>query len=74
MFLKKQILLTGDSVVYASSGFEHSLNKPCINIKISKKNIKEFEAITKKNIGNLMAIIYKENILTPLEKNLESEL
>lgn len=65
IFLKKQILLTGDSVVYASSGFEHSLNKPCINIKISKKNIKEFEAITKKNIGNLMAIIYKENILTP---------
>ncbi len=63
VFLKNEIILTGDSVAYASAGFEQTFNKPCIHIKISSKDIKEFEAVTRKNIGNLMAIVYKESVL-----------
>jgi preprotein translocase subunit SecD len=59
--LKKDIILSGDSIIYATSGFESNLNKPCINIKIDKYSAKKFEKITMKNIGRPMAIVYKEN-------------
>ncbi|HIH2762501.1 MAG TPA: protein translocase subunit SecD [Candidatus Azoamicus sp. MARI] len=68
IFLKNDILLTGDAIVHASASFEHTLNKPCINIKISKKDIKNFESVTRNNVGNLMAIVYKESILTSGEE------
>lgn len=63
IFLKNDVLLTGDSIIYATSSFESGFNKPCINIKISDKDIKKFENFTRKNIGSLMAIVYKEVII-----------
>lgn len=62
IFLKPDIILTGESIVNASASFENTLNKPCINVKISSKNVEKFEEITRKNIGKLMAIIYKESV------------
>lgn len=63
IFLKNEVILTGDSIVYASAGFENVFNKPCINIKVSSKDIKRFENLTRNNIGNLMAIVYKEIVI-----------
>lgn len=74
IFLKNEILLTGDSVVNASASFEHTLNKPCINIKISNKDIKEFEYITRQNIGKLMAIVYKESVLTSGKEDIKERI
>ena len=62
IILKNKPILTGNSIIHATSGFENTFNKPCINITIKKKDAKIFNKITKKNIGNLIAIIYKENI------------
>lgn len=63
ILLKNKSILSGESIIYASSGFDQIRNKPCVNIKLGKKNIKSFEEITKKNIGKQMAIIYKESFL-----------
>ncbi len=63
VLLKAKSILNGDDIIYASAGFENQLNKPCINIKLDKKNIDLFKKTTAKNIGKPMAIIYKENII-----------
>jgi len=63
ILIKNKSILTGDAIVHASSGFEQHSNKPCINIKLGGKNIELFEETTMKNIGNLMAIIYKESVI-----------
>lgn len=69
ILVKNKSILTGDSIIYASSGFENQSNKPCINIKLGGNNIKKFEKITSKNIGKPMAIIYKEIKLIKKETN-----
>ncbi len=67
--LKNKNILTGDSIIYASSGFEQTLNKPCVNLRIDKKSAELFKKITTKNIGKPMAIVYKEK----LKKNNKEE-
>ncbi|HIH2763132.1 MAG TPA: protein translocase subunit SecD [Candidatus Azoamicus sp.] len=74
ILLKNEILLTGESVIHASAGFEHTLNKPCINIKISNKDITDFEFVTRKNIGKLMAIVYKESVLTSGKEEIKERI
>ena len=63
VLIKEKSILSGDAIIHASAGFEQQLNKPCINIRLGKKNIDLFEQTTLKNIGNQMAIVYKENII-----------
>ena len=63
ILIKNKSILTGDAIVHASAGFEQQLNKPCINIRLGGKDIKLFEETTMKNVGKLMAIIYKESII-----------
>lgn len=63
VLLKNKSVLSGDSIIYASSGFDQLKNMPCVNIKLGNKNIKYFEDMTKKNIGNLMAVLYKESFI-----------
>ncbi|HIH2763450.1 MAG TPA: SecDF P1 head subdomain-containing protein [Candidatus Azoamicus sp.] len=74
IFLKNEILLTGESIAHATSSFEHTLNKPCINIKIANQDIKKFENITRENIGNLMAIVYKESVLVSGKEEIKEKI
>lgn len=69
ILIKNKSILTGESIIHASAGFDNQFNKPCINIKLGK-NIKNFEQSTMKNIGKPMAIIYKESIM----KNQKEEI
>ena len=69
VLVKNKSILNGDSIIYASSGFEAQSNKPCINIKLGGTNIGKFEKITSKNIGKPMAIIYKEIKIIKKEKD-----
>lgn len=63
VLLKNKSILTGNSIIQAHSGLEHTFNKPCVNIKIDEKSAKIFKRQTTKNIGNPMAIIYKETYI-----------
>ncbi|MDP2763128.1 MAG: hypothetical protein Q8O27_01265 [Enterobacteriaceae bacterium] len=60
ILVKNKIILDGNSIINASTGFDSQFNKPCINIKLGGNNISLFELTTMQNIGNQMAIIYKE--------------
>lgn len=66
--LKNKSIIKGEAIINASSGFENIFNKPCVNIKIDKKNSEILINKTKKKIGKPMAIIYKE---TSIKNNKE---
>lgn len=61
MLLKDQIILTGDSIVSASAGFNPETNGPEVYIRLDSKGADRFGALTKENVGNLMATVFIEN-------------
>lgn len=72
--LKNKSIIKGESIIYASSGFENTFNKPCVNIKIDEKSAKRLNRKTIKNIGKPMAIIYKESYIKNTEEKIKEEI
>ncbi|HIH2762813.1 MAG TPA: protein translocase subunit SecD [Candidatus Azoamicus sp.] len=72
--LKNKSIINGESIIYASSGFENTFNKPCVNIKINEKAAKKLNKKTTKNINKLMAIIYKESYIKNNKEEFKEEV
>lgn len=72
--LKNKSIIKGESIIYASSGFENTFNKPCVNIKINENAAKKLNKTTIKNIGKPMAIIYKESFIKDNKEELKEEI
>lgn len=72
--LKNKSIIKGESIIYASSGFENTFNKPCVNIKIDEKAAKRLNKKTTKNIGKPMAIIYKESYIKNNKEEFKEEI
>ena len=58
--LKRNVVLTGENIVDASSGFDQN-SRPAVNITLDSLGAKTFSKITSKNIGKAMAVIFIEN-------------
>tara|TARA_B100000123_G_scaffold214439_1_gene163006 strand:+ start:1360 stop:3147 length:1788 start_codon:yes stop_codon:yes gene_type:complete len=58
--LKRNVVLTGENIVDASSGFDQN-SRPAVNITLDSLGAKTFSKITGKNIGKAMAVIFIEN-------------
>ena len=58
--LKRNVVLTGENSVDASSGFDQN-SRPAVNITLDSLGAKTFSKITGKNIGKAMAVIFIEN-------------
>ena len=58
--LKRNVVLTGENIVDASSGFDQN-SRPAENITLDSLGAKTFSKITGKNIGKAMAVIFIEN-------------
>ncbi len=68
ILVKKKIILTGDSIIDATSGFDTSDHKAVVSLRLaSGRSINLFERTTRENIGKIMAIIYREH--KTIEKN-----
>lgn len=72
--LKNKSIIKGEAIIYASSGFEHTFNKPCVNIKINENAAKKLNKTTIKNIGKPMAIIYKESYIKNNKEEIKEEI
>ncbi|MFM8453581.1 MAG: protein translocase subunit SecD [Gammaproteobacteria bacterium] len=59
VLLKKEIVLTGDSIIYASNAISAE-GRPEVNIRLSGGSTSGFNQITGANIGKRMAVVYKE--------------
>ncbi len=59
--LKRQIVLSGDSITSASSSFDPQTASHSVSVQLGGGGESFFNKITKENIGNMMAIVYVES-------------
>ena len=60
VLLKRNVILTGENIVDASSGFDRN-SRPSVNITLDGPGAKRFANTTDDNIGNLMAVLFIES-------------
>jgi preprotein translocase subunit SecD len=61
VLLQKQVLLTGEYIVDAASGFDQSDSRPNVSIQLDSKGGAMFERATRDNVGKPMAVVFIEN-------------
>ncbi|MDH5545201.1 MAG: protein translocase subunit SecD [Gammaproteobacteria bacterium] len=59
--LKRQVMLTGDYIVDASSGIDTQSGGPAVYITLDSKGGRIFTNATKDNVGKLMAVVFIES-------------
>ncbi|MDH5229156.1 MAG: protein translocase subunit SecD [Gammaproteobacteria bacterium] len=58
--LQKQVMITGDYIVDASSGIDQQSGGPAVFISLDSKGGRIFLNATKENVGKLMAVVFIE--------------
>jgi preprotein translocase subunit SecD len=61
VLLKKQVIVTGDQIVNASSGFDSQTGTPNVTVTLDAKGARKMLAFTKENVGKPMAVVFIEN-------------
>ncbi|MFC1751000.1 protein translocase subunit SecD, partial [Pseudomonadota bacterium] len=60
VLLKKNLIITGDSIIDASSGIDGRDGAPAVFISLDGKGAKKMHNVTKENVGKLMAVVFVE--------------
>jgi len=72
--LEKQIIVTGDNVTDARSGFDQQTNQPIVSIKLDSLGGSKMHHVTRDNVGRLMGILFIEyKTRTQIVKNAAGE-
>ncbi len=69
VLLKRQVIITGNQIVDASSGIEQQSGSPAVFVNLDSKGAKRMSDITGKNIGQPMAVVFIENKVETVEEN-----
>jgi preprotein translocase subunit SecD len=59
LLVKKDVVLTGDSITDASPGFDEN-NRPAVHLNLDGKGARIFKDVTRENVGRRMAILLIE--------------
>ncbi len=60
VLLKRQLIVTGDQMTSASSGFDQQGGSPAVFVNLDGKGAKRMRNVTTDNVGKPMAVIFKE--------------
>ncbi|MCZ8252935.1 MAG: protein translocase subunit SecD [Hylemonella sp.] len=60
VIVKKQVVLTGDNLTDAQSGFDSQTQEPTVNLTLDAKGARIFKDVTRESVGKRMAIILFE--------------
>ncbi|HEX9180039.1 MAG TPA: protein translocase subunit SecD [Burkholderiales bacterium] len=60
LLVKKQVVLTGDTINDAQPGFDSRTNEPAVHINLDGKGARIFKQVTRENVGKRMAILLIE--------------
>ncbi len=60
LLLKKQVVLTGDSIADAQPGFDSQTGEPAVHITLDGKGARIFQQVTRDNVGKRMAMVLVE--------------
>ena len=61
ILLKKQVIVTGDQIINASSGFDSQTGTPNVTVTLDAKGARKMLAFTKESVGKPMAVVFIEN-------------
>jgi preprotein translocase subunit SecD len=61
VLVKKDVVLTGDSITDAAPGFDNQTNRPAVHINLDGKGARIFRDVTRENVGRRMAILLIEH-------------
>jgi len=61
VLLKKSVIVTGDQIVNASSGFDSQSGTPNVSVMLDAKGARKMLAFTKESVGKPMAVVFIEN-------------
>jgi preprotein translocase subunit SecD len=67
VLLKDRVIVTGNQLVDAQATFDQQSGTPAVSVQINSVGAKRMLEFTKNNVGNNMAVVFKERI--PLGKN-----
>ncbi|HET9701142.1 MAG TPA: protein translocase subunit SecD [Burkholderiales bacterium] len=60
LLVKKQVVLTGDTINDAQPGFDSRTGEPAVHINLDGKGARIFKQVTRENVGKRMAILLIE--------------
>ena len=60
VMVRKQVVLTGDSLTDAQAGFDTQTQEPAVHLSLDAKGARIFRDITRDNVGRRMAIVLVE--------------
>ncbi len=60
VLVKRQVVLTGDRINDAQSGFDQRNNEPAVHVNLDGSGARIFKEITRDNVGKRMAIVLVE--------------
>src|SRR6185369_6609701 len=60
VLVKRQVVLTGDRINDAQSGFDSRNNEPAVHVNLDGTGARIFKELTRENVGKRMAIVLVE--------------
>src|SRR6187551_717820 len=60
LLLRRQVVLTGDRISDAQSGFDQRTNEPAVHVTLDGTGARIFKEVTRENVGKRMAIVLVE--------------
>ncbi|GAB4344590.1 MAG: protein translocase subunit SecD [Gammaproteobacteria bacterium] len=61
ILLSKRVIVTGDQIIDASSGFDSQTGSPAVFVTLDGPGANKMSKVTRDNIGKPMAVVYIEN-------------
>ena len=61
ILLKRRVIVTGDQIVGAASGFDSQSGTPNVSINLNSKGADRMSKVTRDNIGKPMAVVFIED-------------
>jgi len=62
--LKNRVIVTGDQIINARSGFDNNSGSPQVSVTLDGKGARKMLEFTKENVGKPMAVVFIENKTT----------
>lgn len=69
ILLQRSIIVSGDNVINAQSGIDPQSGSPEVVVTLDGAGGRKMLSVTKRNIGNRMAVVYIENKINTVEVN-----
>jgi preprotein translocase subunit SecD len=60
LFVRKQVVLTGDRLTDAQPGFDNQTNEPAVHLRLDGQGARIFQEVTRENVNKRMAILLIE--------------